>query len=126
MGGLHEGHGQLIRSARSADQGSVLVSIFVNPLQFAPNEDFARYPRTLEADVAVAASCGADAIWVPSVASVYPDGPENVMRIQVPESLQRSLCGCSRPGHFDGVATVVARLLAMVRPDRLVLGEKDW
>ena len=126
MGGLHEGHGQLIRSARSADQGSVLVSIFVNPLQFAPNEDFARYPRTHEADVALAESCGADAIWVPSLASVYPDGPEDVLRIQVPDSLQRSLCGSHRPGHFDGVATVVARLLAMVRPDRLVLGEKDW
>lgn len=126
MGGLHGGHGQLMRSARSSDQGPVLVSIFVNPLQFAPNEDFARYPRTLDADVAVAESCGADAIWVPSVATVYPDGPEDVMRIQVPDSLQRSLCGGGRPGHFDGVATVVARLLAMVRPDRLVLGEKDW
>jgi len=126
MGGLHQGHAALMRSARTHCSCSVLVSIFVNPLQFGPEEDFLKYPRTLEQDLAVAASSDVDAVWAPDSATLYPEGPDEVIRLLVPESLQRHLCGAGRPGHFNGVATVVARLLALVRPQRLILGEKDW
>lgn len=126
MGSLHEGHAQLMHAARSADSASVLVSIFVNPLQFGPGEDFDRYPRSLNADLALAESCGVGAVWVPDVDALYPNGFRNVFRLQVPDVLQRHLCGSQRPGHFDGVATVVSRLLALVQPDCLFLGEKDW
>lgn len=129
MGSLHAGHGQLIRRAgrrRQNERPSVLVSVFVNPLQFGANEDFDRYPRDLEADQSLAAAAGADALFAPSAATIYPAGAAECTAIRVPASLQRGLCGRSRPGHFDGVATVVCRLLALVRPDRLLLGEKDW
>ena len=125
MGGLHCGHAQLIRTAASRG-AAVLVSVFVNPLQFRPEEDFARYPRTLDVDTRLAADAGADALWAPSPDVVYPNGAEETWRLQVPGSLQRYLCGQGRPGHFDGVATVVLRLLSLVQPDRMVLGEKDW
>jgi pantoate ligase/cytidylate kinase len=129
MGALHEGHAQLIRRAARPVAGSeplVLVSVYVNPLQFGPAEDYARYPRSLEADQALAAAAGAAVFWAPSVAEMVPGGPEEITRLRPPASLQAALCGHSRPGHFDGVATVVARLLALVRPQRLLLGEKDW
>jgi len=129
MGALHAGHQRLIaRAAESVARGrpAVLVSVFVNPLQFAPGEDFNRYPRTLEQDLARAALAGAGAVWAPDAASIYPDGLQQVTRLQPPLALTGVLCGRSRPGHFEGVATVVARLLALVRPDRLFLGEKDW
>ena len=116
MGSLHAGHAQLMRAACSAGSASVLVSIFVNPLQFGPGEDFDRYPRSLNADLALAESCGVGAVWVPAVDALYPKGFRNVFRLQVPDGLQRHLCGSRRPGHFDGVATVVARLLALVQP----------
>ncbi|MGB1416191.1 MAG: bifunctional pantoate--beta-alanine ligase/(d)CMP kinase [Synechococcus sp.] len=125
MGGLHEGHASLIRAA-AARQSTVLVSVFVNPLQFGPAEDFERYPRTLELDCRLAAEAGADALWAPPPEVIYPAGAENGWRLQVPASLQRHLCGQGRPGHFDGVATVVLRLLALVQPTRMLLGEKDW
>ncbi len=124
MGGLHRGHGELIRCA--AKQGPVLVSIFVNPRQFSPGEDFDRYPRTLEADLSLAERCGAAALWAPPVQVIYPDGVEAVQTRQAPFELQQSLCGAGRPGHFDGVVTVVARLLVLVNPACLWLGEKDW
>ena len=128
MGGLHQGHGRLIAHARSLTTSpcAVLVSVYVNPLQFGAGEDFERYPRTLDADCALAAQAGADALWCPTDGQIYPQGGTEVFRVQVPEHLQSSLCGASRPGHFDGVATVVSRLLALVRPSVLVLGEKDW
>ena len=126
MGGLHQGHGHLMRMARSSGAASVLVSIYVNPLQFGPEEDFAIYPRSLESDQQLAACSGVDAIWAPTTQTIYPGGADEAFRFNVPASLQRSLCGAGRPGHFNGVATVVARLLALVKPDRLVLGEKDW
>lgn len=126
MGSLHEGHAQLMRAARSAGDASVLVSLFINPLQFGPSEDFERYPRSLDADLALAESCGVGAVWVPDLDAVYPNGVRDVFRLQVPDALQRHLCGAKRPGHFNGVATVVARLLALVQPDCLFLGEKDW
>ena len=129
MGALHEGHQSLIRQAgalQSRRQPRVLVSVFVNPLQFGPNEDFARYPRCLEADAALAEQAGASALFAPSVAELYPAGEAELTRLQPPDSLQQALCGRHRPGHFNGVATVVLRLLALIQPDRLLLGEKDW
>ena len=124
MGGLHQGHGELIRLA--AARGPVLVSVFVNPLQFGPAEDFDRYPRTLEADRDLAERCGAHALWAPAVDTVYPGGPQSAVSRSAPVDLQTHLCGASRPGHFDGVVTVVARLLQLVEPSCLWLGEKDW
>jgi len=124
MGGLHQGHGELIR--RAAEQGPVLVSVFVNPLQFGPGEDFDRYPRSLEADLALADRCGATALWAPTVQTIYPDGAAADSACQAPAALQQHLCGAGRPGHFDGVVTVVARLLELTRPAGLWLGEKDW
>lgn len=125
MGALHEGHAALVREARrlAGTDGRVVVSIFVNPLQFGPNEDFNRYPRTLEADLAICAAAGADLVFAPPVGEVYsPD-----RSIQVSESrLSRVLCGASRPGHFDGVCTVVAKLFNLVQPDDAVFGKKDY
>ncbi|NDC35984.1 MAG: pantoate--beta-alanine ligase, partial [Synechococcaceae bacterium WB9_2_112] len=129
MGALHGGHQSLIRRAALAvpqGQPRVLVSVFVNPLQFGPHEDFERYPRSLAADLELAAAAGASALFAPSVAELYPQGDAELTRIQPPASLQQGLCGRHRPGHFDGVATVVLRLLGLIRPDRLLLGEKDW
>jgi pantoate ligase/cytidylate kinase len=129
MGALHAGHQELIRRAAAPRGGlepQVLVSVYVNPLQFGPAEDFARYPRDLEVDAALAATAGAHALFAPSQEEMQPGGPEAITRVQPPAALQRSLCGPGRPGHFDGVATVVVRLLELVRPDRLLLGEKDW
>lgn len=128
MGGLHQGHGRLMAHARavSTDPSAVLASVYVNPLQFGAGEDFEQYPRDLDADCLVAAQAGVDALWCPTDAQIYPDGSAQVFRLQVPQSLQQYLCGASRPGHFDGVATVVTRLLSLVRPSVLVLGEKDW
>ena len=129
MGALHQGHQQLLQRAlqpRAGVRPRLLVSVFVNPLQFGPAEDFDRYPRDLERDGQLAAAAGADALFAPPLEVIYPQGVQEITRIQVPASLQRELCGRSRHGHFDGVATVVCRLLALVRPDRLLLGEKDW
>jgi len=123
MGALHAGHGALIQ--RAAQQGLVLVSVFVNPLQFGPSEDFDHYPRTLDADCLMAEEWGAAALWAPSVATVYPQDRQVPTRV-APVALQQHLCGAGRPGHFDGVVTVVARLLDLVRPQQIWLGEKDW
>lgn len=129
MGALHEGHQWLLRRAAEPLAGHrprVLLSVFVNPLQFGAGEDFERYPRDLERDAALAAAAGAEALFAPEADVVYPDGLKGGTRVLAPAHLQSELCGRSRPGHFDGVATVVCRLLALVRPDRLLLGEKDW
>ena len=129
MGSLHRGHQQLLRRAAAAAPGgrpAVLLSVFVNPLQFGPSEDFARYPRDLATDAALGAAAGADALFAPSVAELFPAGEAELTGVVPPASLRGSLCGPGRPGHFEGVATVVCRLLALVRPDRLLLGEKDW
>ena len=129
MGALHQGHGALIRRAAQPRGGAepvVVVSVYVNPLQFGPQEDFGRYPRDPEADRSLAEAAGADLLWAPGVEEMLPGGPAEITRLQPPASLQSVLCGRSRPGHFEGVATVVARLLALVRPQRLLLGEKDW
>jgi len=129
MGALHHGHGSLIDRASQSlagDPPQVVVSVFVNPLQFAPGEDLHTYPRQLDADRSLAEQAGAAVLFAPATEELYPGGVDELFRLMVPAGLQAVLCGRSRPGHFDGVATVVARLLALVRPDRLLLGEKDW
>jgi pantoate--beta-alanine ligase len=128
MGALHAGHAALIRRAReeAGDTGQVAVSLFVNPLQFAPGEDLDRYPRTLEADLELCTAEGADVVFAPSVDEVYPGGP-GAGRVTVdPGPLGTVLEGEFRPGHFRGVLTVVAKLLGLVRPDVAVFGEKDY
>jgi pantoate--beta-alanine ligase len=121
MGALHAGHASLIRAA-AASCGRVAVSIFVNPTQFGPNEDFARYPRTFEADCALAQGEGADVIFAPSVDEIYPTGATTFVEV---EGLSARLDGQSRPGHFRGVATVVAKLLIAAEADRAFFGQKD-
>jgi pantoate--beta-alanine ligase len=122
MGALHAGHASLIRAARSACS-HVAVSLFVNPTQFGPGEDFARYPRSFEADCALAESKGADVLFAPSVQELYLNGPASTF-VDVP-GLGGRLDGASRPGHFRGVATVVAKLLIAAEPDRAFFGQKD-
>lgn len=121
MGALHAGHASLIRAAHESC-GFVAVSIFVNPTQFGPNEDFARYPRTFDADCALAAAEGADAIFAPSAEELYPAGAATFVEV---EGLGSRLDGQSRPGHFRGVATVVAKLLIAAEPDKAFFGQKD-
>jgi pantoate--beta-alanine ligase len=123
MGALHAGHARLIEEARRA-AGFVVVSIFVNPTQFGPAEDFSRYPRTPEADAALGAQAGADLIFAPTVAEMYPRGPGATF-VEVP-GLSDVLEGASRPGHFRGVATVVLKLLQIVGPDLAAFGQKDY
>jgi pantoate--beta-alanine ligase len=124
MGNLHAGHGDLVTRARTlADR--VIVSIFVNPMQFGPNEDFAQYPRTPNEDATLLAMLGADALFVPDAADIYPAGYEQSTYIDIP-ALGDILCGAFRPGHFRGVATVVAKLFNLVVPDVAVFGEKDY
>ncbi|MGN6251190.1 MAG: pantoate--beta-alanine ligase [Marmoricola sp.] len=133
MGALHAGHAALVRRARAEVTGPVVVSVFVNPLQFAPGEDLDRYPRTLEADLDVCAEAGADIVFAPAVEEVYPgglpvpgdDGAADGVTVD-PGALATVLEGASRPTHFRGVLTVVAKLFALVRPDVAVFGEKDY
>jgi len=122
MGALHAGHASLIRAARAACS-HVAVSLFVNPTQFGPNEDFARYPRSFAADCALAEREGADLLFAPSVEELYPNGSDSTF-VEVPVLSDR-LDGASRPGHFRGVATVVAKLLIAAEPDRAFFGQKD-
>jgi pantoate--beta-alanine ligase len=124
MGNLHAGHYSLIALARQhADR--VVASVFVNPTQFGPGEDFERYPRTPDADAAGLARAGCDVLWLPSVATMYPHGVEAAVQLRVP-AVTETLEGAHRPGHFDGVATVVARLFNQVQPDAAVFGRKDY
>ncbi len=121
MGALHAGHASLIRAAKNS-VGFVAVSIFVNPTQFGPNEDFARYPRSFEADCALAQAEGADVVFAPSVDELYPAGAATFVEVS---GLSERLDGKSRPGHFRGVATVVSKLLIAVEPDKAFFGQKD-
>jgi len=140
MGALHSGHAALIRGAeyhrkaqlvllegaspKRANAGATAVSIFVNPTQFGPGEDLDRYPRTLDADLRLCADAGAKVVFAPSAGEMYPDGYATAVRVGGP--LTETLEGASRPGHFDGVATVVLKLLNLVRPDGAHFGEKDF
>ena len=122
MGALHTGHVSLLEEGRRRGQALVL-SIFVNPTQFGPREDLARYPRTVDRDLALAAGAGTDVAFVPSAAEVYPPGYQTFIDVR---EVSQGLCGERRPGHFVGVATVVAKLFLMVRPDVAIFGEKDF
>jgi pantoate--beta-alanine ligase len=124
MGNLHEGHLQLVRHARGGAQ-RVVVSVFVNPMQFGPGEDFDHYPRTLEQDRKKLAEEGVDLLFAPDIETIYPRGSRDTTRIEVPQ-VSDGLCADFRPGHFTGVATVVARLFNLVQPDVAVFGEKDF
>jgi pantoate--beta-alanine ligase len=125
MGALHAGHAALIDSARqkAGPHGTVIVSIFVNPTQFGPHEDFHRYPRPLDADCELCRTHGADAVFAPTVEEMYPPGDST--RIEE-NSLSLGLCGAVRPGHFTGVCTVVAKLFLITQPDAAIFGEKDY
>lgn len=123
MGYLHEGHLSLVDRARERS-GWVAMSVFVNPLQFGPAEDLDRYPRDLERDLRLAESRGVDLVFAPSVAEMYPDGEPRVT-VSADPSLEDRLCGASRPGHFRGVLTVVAKLFGIFAPDVAVFGQKD-
>ncbi|MEO3840282.1 pantoate--beta-alanine ligase [Streptomyces sp. B22F1] len=125
MGALHEGHAALVRAARAevGPHGQVVVTVFINPLQFGPGEDLDRYPRTLDADVLLAGKEGADVVYAPSADEVYPGGEPHV-RVSAGPMGER-LEGAFRPGHFDGMLTVVAKLLHLTRPDVALYGQKD-
>jgi pantoate--beta-alanine ligase len=122
MGALHEGHVTLLREAHKHGQ-RVALSIFVNPTQFGPNEDLARYPRDLDGDLAKAAGAGTDVAYVPEARDVYPAGYQTTVEVR---ELARGLCGPFRPNHFAGVATVVCKLFNVVRPHAALFGEKDY
>ena len=122
MGYLHEGHASLLREGRK--QGDILVlSIFVNPIQFGQNEDLDRYPRNMEGDCRIADECGVDIVFTPGSAGMYPPGFQTSITVR---ELSQPLCGASRPGHFDGVATVVTKLFNIVMPDVALFGRKDY
>lgn len=122
MGALHEGHVSLIEAARRRC-GSAAVTIFVNPTQFGPDEDFEKYPSDIEADLAVCEASGADIVFTPSVETLYPRGFETTIHVS---GLTEGLCGAHRPGHFDGVTTIVAKLLNILPTDAAFFGEKDY
>jgi len=124
MGNLHAGHHSLVALAR-AHADRIVASVFVNPTQFGPNEDFTRYPRTPEADAAGLEAAGCDLAWMPAVEVMYPHGIEGAVQVRVP-GVTDVLEGAHRPGHFDGVATVVARLFNQVQPDAAAFGRKDY
>ena len=122
MGALHSGHMALIAAARTGG-AKVVASIFVNPRQFGPGEDLARYPRREITDAKMLAEAGCDLLWAPSVETMYPDRFASTVSVS---GVADTLDGAARPGHFDGVATVVLKLMNQVRPDRVLFGEKDW
>ena len=124
MGAFHDGHVSLMRAAR-AQHDVVVVSLFVNPLQFGPAEDLARYPRDLDGDVAVAGAAGVDIVFAPPVQEMYPSLPATPLTTVSVAGLTGGLCGSARPGHFDGVATVVTKLFGIVGPSTAYFGKKD-
>ena len=123
MGALHIGHESLIKKAKETCD-KVAVSIFVNPTQFGPNEDFNKYPRPIEKDIELCAKLNVDLVFNPTVETMYPEG-QDITKVCPPENFKNKLCGLSRKGHFDGVATVVIKLFNIIRPDCAFFGEKD-
>jgi pantoate--beta-alanine ligase len=123
MGSLHAGHLSLVRIARDRGCAAVVASIFVNPTQFGPGEDYGTYPRAEARDLAMLSGAGTAAAYLPGVTEMYPDGYQTYVEV---EEVSRGLCGATRPGHFRGVATVVAKLFLAARPDVAVFGEKDY
>lgn len=123
MGALHEGHLSLVRTARAVGAERVVVSIFVNPIQFGPSEDFEKYPRTLKSDLDLLAPLNVDAVFLPNAAMMYPAGFQTYVTNR---AMSDGLCGASRPGHFDGVLTVVLKLFNLVRPHVAIFGKKDY
>ncbi len=126
MGNLHDGHQKLISTAKNSNCYTNLLSIFVNPLQFENKEDLESYPKTIDKDIEIAFSNGADAIFIPNTIDIYPKNNKNNCYLKASKELSSALCGLSRAGHFDGVCTVVYRLLKLIQPRNLYLGEKDW
>jgi len=124
MGNLHAGHVSLLEAARRHGD-KFIASIFVNPMQFGPNEDFAHYPRTPAQDASMLAEAGCNLMFMPEVGEIYPNGAANATRVEVP-GISNILCGEFRPGHFEGVATIVAKLFHIVDPDVAIFGEKDF
>jgi pantoate--beta-alanine ligase len=126
MGALHAGHVALLHAAREhlpRDTGRVVLSVFVNPTQFGPAEDLARYPRDLQGDLAIAAPAGIDAVFAPTPVEMYPPHHQTTVRVA---ELEQGMCGATRPGHFVGVATVVCKLFNIIRPHVAIFGEKDF
>ncbi len=123
MGALHEGHLALVHAARGLGAERVVVSIFVNPIQFGPNEDFEKYPRTLKGDLKLLTPLNVDAVFLPNAAMMYPPGFQTFL---TNKAMADGLCGAARPGHFDGVLTVVLKLFNLVRPHVAVFGKKDY
>jgi pantoate--beta-alanine ligase len=123
MGALHDGHLALVAAARRAGATRVVVSIFVNPMQFNRRDDFERYPRPMDEDLAACAAAGVDAVYAPHAGAMYPEGFQSAVEVA---GIAAPLCGAARPGHFRGVTTVVTKLFHAVRPDLAVFGEKDW
>jgi len=126
MGNLHLGHKELIREAKKSKENLVILSIFVNPLQFNDKEDLRNYPRTINKDIDLAFAAGADAIFIPCVDEIFPKNQNKLKYLKASEDLSKTLCGISRKGHFDGVCTVVYRLINIIKPEVIFLGEKDW
>ena len=126
MGNLHDGHKKLISTAKSSNCNTNLVSIFVNPLQFDSKEDLKNYPKSIDEDIEIAFSTGADAIFIPNNIDIYPQNKKSICYLKASEELSSALCGLTRRGHFDGVCTVIYRLLKLIKPKNLYLGEKDW
>ncbi len=122
MGFLHEGHLKLMRVAK-ADSSKLIMSLFVNPTQFGPSEDFAQYPRNIEGDLEKARQCGVDTVFLPTVKEMYPEGYQTTVMVN---EVSRPLCGRSRPGHFDGVTTVVLKLFNCTKPHVAFFGQKDF
>jgi pantoate--beta-alanine ligase len=123
MGYLHEGHASLVRIAKEAGCTAVAATIFVNPMQFGPGEDFEKYPRDEARDLAMLDAAGVDAVYLPGVGDMYPEGHQTHVEVR---TVSRGLCGAARPGHFRGVATVVAKLFLAAKPHAAVFGEKDY
>ena len=126
MGNLHLGHKKLILQAKRSKEHLVILSIFINPLQFNDKEDLRNYPRTINKDIDLAFAAGADAIFIPSVDEIFPKNEKKIKYQKASRDLSKTLCGISRKGHFDGVCTVVKRLINIVKPEVIFLGEKDW